>query len=63
RHAFSAGAAPPRLLTGAAYGGLKPLPAERLRRTYLHLLRSIALSSTILYIARPPAFVSHDLLT
>jgi hypothetical protein len=36
---------PPRLLTGAARGGLKPPPAERLRRAYLHLLHSYAQSA------------------
>ena len=33
---------PPRLLTVAACGGLEPSPDGRLRRTYLHLLHSIA---------------------
>jgi hypothetical protein len=33
---------PPRLLTVAACGGLEPAPDGRLRRTYPHLLHSIA---------------------
>jgi hypothetical protein len=33
---------PPWLLTSAALGGLKPAPASRLRRAYLHLLCSYA---------------------
>lgn len=33
---------PPRLLTDAACSGLRPLPAERSRRTYLHLWHSTA---------------------
>ena len=33
---------PPRLFTDAACGGLKPPPAGRLRRTFLHHLHSIA---------------------
>ena len=44
---------PPRLLTDAACGGLKPAPDGRLRRTYLHLSHSSA----------PPyvgAFVAHS---
>src|SRR4029077_7480958 len=44
---------PPRLLTIAACGGLEPAPDGRLRRTYLHLLHSVA----------PPCvgtFVAHN---
>ena len=33
---------PPRLLSAAAVGGLKPPPARRLRGTFPHLLRSMA---------------------
>lgn len=33
---------PPRLLSAAAVGGLQPPPARRLRRAFLHLLRSTA---------------------
>jgi hypothetical protein len=37
---------PPRLLTGAARGGLKPPPAGRPRRTYLHLWHSTTTDHT-----------------
>jgi len=50
---------PPRLLTGAARGGLKPPPAGRLRRTYLHLSCSTASSGSIYYMNPPLAFVPH----
>jgi hypothetical protein len=42
----------------AAVGGLKPLPAERLRRAYLHLPRSTA-SRSPSYIKLLSAFVTH----
>lgn len=48
-----------RHLTDAACGGLRPPPAERPRRTYLHLLHSTASSG--FYIDPPSAFVAHDL--
>ena len=41
---------PLRLLTGAACGGLEPPPARRLRRTFLHLLGSIASSDFYAFI-------------
>src|SRR5271155_1980752 len=44
---------PPRLLTDAACGGLKPAPDGRLRRTYLHLSHSSAPSCV-------GAFVAHS---
>ena len=37
---------PPRLLTGAAHGGLLPPPARRQRRACLHLLHSTASQQT-----------------
>ena len=37
---------PPRLLTGAAHGGLLPPPARRQRRACLHLSHSIASQQT-----------------
>ena len=40
--------------TDAACGGLKPPPARRLRRTYLHLLRSTA-PAAARYIRTPPS--------
>ena len=41
-----------RSVTGtAAYGSLKPIPVDRLRRTYLHLRNSIALEYN--------AFIAH----
>jgi hypothetical protein len=41
---------PPRLLTDAACGGLKPLPAQRLRRAHLHLWCSQLPSGSTFYI-------------
>ena len=43
--------------TSAAVGGLKPLPAERLRRAYLHLPRSTASRSSTY---RQPPFSVRD---
>jgi hypothetical protein len=48
---------PPRLFTDAACGGLKPPPAGRLRRTYLHLLHIIAAGFFIYSMNPPLAFV------
>jgi hypothetical protein len=47
-----------RHLTDAACGGLRPPPAGRPRRTYLHLLHNTASSGS--YIKPPSAFVAHD---
>ena len=44
---------PPRLLTDAACGGLKPPPAGRLRRAHLHLWCSQLPSGPIFYILIP----------
>jgi hypothetical protein len=48
-----------RHLTDAACGGLRLPPAERPRRSYLHLLHSTASSGY--YMTPPSAFVAHDL--
>src|SRR5665648_1166266 len=40
-------------LTEAAYGCLKPVPTNRLRRTYLHLGYSIVLNEHVLGTSRP----------
>jgi hypothetical protein len=55
---------PPRLLTAAARGGLRPPPARRPRRAtrpekdrLLHLLHSTASSDLIFYIQPPSTFV------
>jgi hypothetical protein len=48
-----------RHLTDATCGGLRPPPAGRPRRTYLHLLHSTASSGS--YIEPPSAFVAHGL--
>jgi hypothetical protein len=53
---------PPRLLTDAAYGGLKPSPARRLRRAYLHLLRSITFGKNDL-LHRASSYVRVALIT
>src|SRR5713226_3577860 len=42
RHAFFPLRSPPRLLTAAAGGGLKPPPVRRLRGTFPHLSQSTA---------------------
>ena len=47
---------PPRLLNAAAVGGLKPPPARRLRRTFLHLLCSMAAWGAFAPLC---AFVAH----
>jgi hypothetical protein len=48
---------PPRLFTDAACGGLKPPPAGRLRRAFLHLLHSTAFRFFLL--EPPSAFRVH----
>ena len=56
---------PPRLLTAAARGGLRPPPAQRPRRAtsqqrqLLHLLHSTAFRIRIFYIQPPSTFVAH----
>jgi hypothetical protein len=49
---------PQRSSANAAVGGLKPPPAGRLRRAYLHLPRSTASRSST-YRKPPSAFVTH----
>src|SRR5215212_7390332 len=49
---------PRRSSANAAGGGLKPPPAGRLRRAYLHLLHSTASTSSP-YIEPPSTFVAH----
>src|SRR4029077_8373273 len=52
---------PPRLLTVAACGGLEPAPDGRLRRTYLHLLHSIAPPCVGTFVAhRRRQTIEHD---
>ena len=51
---------PPRLLTDAARGGLRPPPAGRPRRANLHLQHSTASKDPIFYIEPPSAFVAHN---
>ena len=50
---------PPRLLTDAAYGGLKPPPAERLRRAKPPSPAQTHTQQTDLLHRPPPMFVSH----
>ena len=53
---------PPRLLTGAACGGLGSPPARRTRRTYLHHWHSTVRAGDLLHRHHSP-FRTHGLLT